>query len=584
MVAVSNRDFRFVPRVGNWQIELIRLARTLDLPAWELVSTLNQEIDAVLKQARDSNARSPSVDRMRFVFALSVLHDILQVGGRIQVADSEIYVAWPDWNAPNGRELTRNALMSLSGTRVLTAVEKAQARVLFAPALDPPAIARFLTHGNFWLEAADALHSTGISYGTAFTLGVRTWTMPYRDRPGRRRRFIVVGECKEIIPFPVAIGLIEVGDDAPYSIERNKLIGLQPAEVLAWIAQQQDPIAAAHDVSSRFQALRLALLPIDGIDISQAASEIVARQEELLKRAQGRSQTDLDLVVKKRIAYLVRLAQGELAFALIAKGERLADGDPLLREGVRAMRDLTVPRVHMEVTICGALPPFTSVLGGKLVVAFLGHPAVLGTSRSSQGSILQKVFDVRSVMALLPDSGMLALTTKGLYPGHSILYNRAEIPGAIRPLRLRKIGDTKGETASLFGTRTARLAQMLQDTTGDHTSVTGLVSTVYGTGGAKRQRRIESAVLSTGLPGDFVHAGIRRPIYGLRLAGNVEDVIWAGEQPRWIVDHEVDAVQYSQRAVSLWRERWLERALSRLSGRQESLQGLVALLDSKPEE
>src|SRR3989337_1116129 len=102
--------------------------------------------------------------------------------------------------------------------------------------------------------------------------------------------------------------------------------------------------------------LRQALLPIPGISTDLSAASVVELRDELLRRAQGRSQSEDALVEKKRIAYLVRLAMGEIALDGIAGGQ---PEDPAgIREGVRAVHDLTVPRVHMEVTVCGAVPPF----------------------------------------------------------------------------------------------------------------------------------------------------------------------------------------------------------------------------------
>jgi hypothetical protein len=229
----------------------------------------------------------------------------------------------------------------------------------------------------------------------------------------------------------------------------------------------------------------------------------------------------------------------------------------------------------MEVTICGAVPPFNWALAGKLVVAFLAHPAILDVTRNAQGSIIQKVFHIDQIQGLLPDWGLLALTTKGLYPSHSALYNRADLPGAGKLIRLRRIGETRGETATLLGPRTSRLAQLVQDTTTNQRQV----SLVYGTGGAKRQRLIESAVISTGLPGSFIHAGIRRPVYGTRMIANMEDTIWRGDKPRWAVERDCSEEEYAQAATNLWRKRWLDKLHTRVLSTNKQVVGLADVLE-----
>src|SRR5262249_39370876 len=155
-----------------------------------------------------------------------------------------------------------------------------------------------------------------------------------------------------------------------------------------------------------------------------------------------------DLTLKKAITYVLRLAHGEHAFAAIADGRAPNASDLHLREGLRAMHNLVVPRIHMEVTICGALPPFSHVLGGKLVAGFLGHPSILEAASSGPGLILQALFDSEALAVEIPHWGLLALTTRGLYPGHSAQYNRASIPGASAPVRIQKIGETSGGTTT----------------------------------------------------------------------------------------------------------------------------------------
>ncbi len=576
MVTTSIRDYRFAPAVGRWHLELVRLARSLGEITGDLLKNLDEEVVTLLDDINNPTSPSPSPDRMRYVFALSVLYDILRAGGRIQTFDSNIYVSWPNWHASNGRSITRKALEQLTEWKSLSKTERAQLKAVSAPSMSRQTLLRFLEQGEFWLESAGAKHPTGISYNTAFTLALRSWTMPYRDRPGRVRRFVVVGRHSEICSDPVVMGLIEIADDAPYSVERNELLGLQPHFFLQWLSKQANKEAIAAALTQRLYRLRTAILPIPEIEPSVPAADIIAGQQELLMRAGGRSQTAHDFMLKKRIAYLVRLAHGEIASQRLAQNEEVSAQDYSLREGIRAIRDLTVPRVHMEVTVCGAIPPFTHALGGKLVVTFLAHPQILSVTQRTDSSILRNIFDVEQVQQLLPNYGILALTTKGLYPSHSALYNRAEVPGIVNAIRLEKLGETKGQTATLFSARTAKLARLMQSAFEGRR----LVSTVYGTGGAKRQRLIESAILSMGLPETFVHAGIRRPVYGLPMVRNPEGVIWAGEEPSWLVERGSNARSYSEQATLLWRKRWFGRVESRLQTIPEQIPGLLEALDS----
>jgi hypothetical protein len=226
----------------------------------------------------------------------------------------------------------------------------------------------------------------------------------------------------------------------------------------------------------------------------------------------------------------------------------------------------------MEATICGALPPFSRALAGKLVVSFLAHPGVLGSTKGAPGEIIKSLFDVSRIESLLPDTGMLALTTKGLYPGHSALYNRAKVPGADgRAIVLRKLGETRGESTMLIRERTARLAQRVA-----RARETGRVALVYGTGGSKRMRFLESAMTECGLPQRIVHAGIKRPVYGMRFVSNLPEVVWRGAHPDWLIDPAASAEEYSRRATQLWRSLWGARALTAATSHPSPIAGLVS--------
>ncbi len=366
-----------------------------------------------------------------------------------------------------------------------------------------------------------------------------------------------------------------MGDEAPYSTERDQLLALQPAKFLDWFFAMPHRVAVAADLTKLFHRLREAVLPVEDFPVPGDLDRVLAVDAEIEARASGRSQSHIGLADKKRLAYVLRLAHGERLFRRLSEGAAVDKTDASLREGIRAIHDLTVPRVHMEVTICGALPPFNAALAGKLVVSFLAHPSILEATKGTPGQIVQSVFDIERIDGLLPDAGVIAITTKGLYPGHSALYNRAAVPGLdARPVRLRKLGDTRGESTMLMGERTARLAKRVVEGARE----SGRVALAYGTGGSKRMRFLESAAVESGLSQRIVHAGIRRPVYGLRLVSNLPEVIWCRAQPHWVVDTSLSAEDYSDTATALWRTQWGDRASAAALSHSSVVPGMISVL------
>src|SRR5262245_38811413 len=146
------REYRFSPTVGPWYVELARIGRVLSSDPDSALRDIDSEIQAVMALATASLSSRPlGPFRLRFAFCLSLLHDILSVGGRVRVMDSEIFVSWPDWSASEGRPVVRRALTLLAGQRSVTEADRRQFQKVFAPPLNPHDIVRFLASGRFRL-------------------------------------------------------------------------------------------------------------------------------------------------------------------------------------------------------------------------------------------------------------------------------------------------------------------------------------------------------------------------------------------------------------------------------------------------
>lgn len=557
--------FEFAPQVGSSTQRLARLARAIALDKHDALEGLASFVDEQMSLLMLGEVASPDVARL--LFSYSILLDIVGVGGDVAVRDSRIFVSWPDWEGPAGREAAGRALRVASNLRDLDSAEIDRVRPLFAPDTDGSDVAVALAEGRFWLEGVESTHPSGVRYSEGFSAALRLWTMPYRGRQGRQKRFVLLCEHHVFGAHPVIAGILEMGDEAPFCSWRDSLLGLDGASFLGWLKNQPSSSKAALPIAKRLQALRRALRPTriaPGLGSLDAAT-LVGRMAELETRAAGRSLTDHASEGRKRIAYAIRLARGEVALREIGCGAENLDVGQLraLSAGVRAIHDLTIPRVHMEACVCGPVPPFSHGLGGKLMVAFLAHPSIVDLPTASKGTVLEQSFDLGKIEPFLPHHGMLAVTTKGLYARHAPMYNRAQVPGVRSPLRLRHIQNTDGTTTSFISDRSSRLARLVLEHSPDQAR--RQVSFKYGSGGAKRHRSIENAARLIDLPADLVSAGIRRPVYALPLVVSPPDVIWRGVAPEWLIRRGENAESYSERAVDMWRKQWLPRAMARAS-------------------
>ena len=530
---------------------------------WELTAAartgnLDEALESILS-AKDN--RVSNLDDARLLFSASLLKDVVRAGGSVWVRDSRLLVSWPDWEGPAGRQNAQAAMAAARELRPLTSLEIARVQPLFVTDLTGDQLGQVIAEGVIELVSASLTHPSGIRYAEAFSAALRYWTMPYRGRTGRMRRFVLTITHPILGPHPVVAGILELGDEAPFCTWRDDLLGLSNSSLLRWASDS--PADNARAAANRLRSIRETLRPTSkGWSLASLPYQKVLKSRmEIELQAHGRSlvnSEDTELLKdRKRLIYGLRLARGEFALTQFADGKRefdLRDSD--LTAGVRALHDLLLPRLHMEATICGAVPPFAEAYGGKLLTSFLTHPDVIAAPLATESQLVAWSFDLDRLSDLLPQHGMLCLTTKGLYAGHAAIYNRATAPGRNGPIRIEHVANTEGTTTTFLSKLTMQLARRVLDAAGQTR-----VSMVYGSGGSKRHRSIESALVLCGLTPRIAMAGIRRPVYALRFVSNPTEVCWAGAEPDWLVAPGQNIAEFCNRATTLWRSRWLNKAV-----------------------
>lgn len=557
----------FAPDVGALEIQLSRLARE--------ISQGSTPLAAILKAARAARAisdeRSGDTVSAQWAFAAALLADAVACGARVWLSDSRICISWPDWRDPSNRETLRVALGRLR-LEVERLPATADVLTFLPPDLTPKGLVELIRRGEF--ELVDARERLGTTSVMSVYQACRSyWQLPNRDREGRSRKFVLLIR-EDTSTSPLAAGILEVADGPPYSTLRDELLGLLPEAFLAWLRGAEDRDAQLQTLASRLRAFRDALLcprELRRLD----SSAIYLKWRELDEKAAGRSVDDGQVSNRKQVAYLVRLVRGERAVtSMLGCGQ----ADPSdLQAGLRVLQNLLIPRLHVEASICGAVPPFSSMLVGKLVASFFGDPRISALCTGTPGEILLSMFDKEKLPRLLPNHGAILVTTAGLYPHHSAQYERAAIPGSpgTPPLPLRKVGVTSGETASLVSKATYEMAVRVLATLRGGPRV----GTAYGAGGSKRQRQIEAAARGTGLPDAVVHPGIPRPIYAAMLVSNPIETAVLGVAPHWIAASRIAPSEYKDLAVAQWLARWGSAITRRaMVSPSDPIQGLRTIL------
>jgi hypothetical protein len=154
--------------------------------------------DALESILQDTGLQKSDLDDARLLFSASLLRDIMRAGGRVWVRDSRLFVTWPDWNGPEGRRNARAAMVAARELRPLKATELKRVEPLFSPDISGDQLSQILAEATFELTSASTVHPTGIPYTEAFSAALRYWTMPYRGRTGRMRRFVLTATHRHL--------------------------------------------------------------------------------------------------------------------------------------------------------------------------------------------------------------------------------------------------------------------------------------------------------------------------------------------------------------------------------------------------
>ena len=219
-------------------------------------------------------------------------------------------------------------------------------------------------------------------------------------------------------------------------------------------------------------------------------------------------------------------------------------GDPVFNLAVRdrwigwsteSRRDRL--RNVMDAFILGSVPPYSYLLGGKLV-------AMLSASDEIRRAFARKYAYRRSVIRRkLPDNRLALVTTMSAL-GRSSVYNRLRFGDR---LLFQSLGYSQGSGEFHFSNG---IYGPISEYVNRHCEPTAKKSR-WGSGFRNRREIVRKCLLGLGMPVDLLYHGIQREVFAIPLALNTREFL-RGEHARlrWHKQSTADL-------FSWFRERWL---------------------------
>ncbi len=234
-----------------------------------------------------------------------------------------------------------------------------------------------------------------------------------------------------------------------------------------------------------------------------------------------------------------------------------------------ALKEIKKERVGagmMNIMVCGAIPPYNRILGGKLVAMALTGPKVINIYQDKYGDYQSKIASSMKGEAVSKPNELVFLDTTGLFEIGSAQYDRIRVPTELGQIEYDQIGYTEGYGSIQFGPETRkRLSQVTQLEEGRK-----VVRGRFGEGVSPRIRKIRRGLKNSGLETDLLKHESRRIVYGIDLARNSQNyLLGIDDNPEYY--WEFDDPEKEQESIY---QHWIDRWASMRVQKQEVLENI----------
>jgi hypothetical protein len=216
----------------------------------------------------------------------------------------------------------------------------------------------------------------------------------------------------------------------------------------------------------------------------------------------------------------------------------------------------------MDIAVCGAVAPYTEILGGKLVSMLMVSPDVIAAYRERYSEAVSIIASATAGRAVQRRPRLVLLNTTSLYGVASSQYNRVRIPadevGGTPGLQLKyeDLKKTSGYGLYHISVQTVDAMEVLLARAQDGREV----NSIFGEGVNPKLRKVRAALEAVGLPSDLLlqHSSPRL-VYVVPVAANFREVLLGcAEEPDYILP-QTNATTAA--IADYWRRRWLDRRI-----------------------
>lgn len=453
-------------------------------------------------------------------------------------------------------------------------------------------------------EPDEMCEYTGLRLGDIWRYFRHTWVNEYKSIPGRSVMILIRDAAA---PNHPVIGIAALGSSVVQHKVRDKWIGWHPETLVEEIVENPNPQTAKWLLTS-VERLIDSIYSKDLIDENFfTADDIKKPTEGIIERLFGESdyaikehrkepqrtkhnvqkngkipndfwekESQTFLYRSKRCKQLAKLFGIRRAFQESGFTRSNAKNLSLIfhtskvraaiQQLVRMIKAEHVGVGMLDITVCGAIAPYNSLLGGKLVCMLLCSPEVTryyAKRYANQTSIIASAMKGEPVVR---KPNLVLLCTTSLYGVGSSQYNRVKIPldeigiDSGDSIVYKNLGHSYGFGTYHFSRSTVQLGSNLNSRKKDGRHV----NSIFGEGVNPLMRKIRESLDFVGLNSDgLLQHGNKRVTYGIELARNFREVLLGRENKLDYLIPQNKPIEQTARIADYWRRRWLLPRINR---------------------
>jgi len=268
------------------------------------------------------------------------------------------------------------------------------------------------------------------------------------------------------------------------------------------------------------------------------------------------------LASKKDISEIITDKDFKTNYSIFLDTEK---GYSAVRNALVAQKSKHIGTSMLELNICGAIPPYNEILGGKLAALLALTPQIIYDYKTRYGQRQSEIASRLKGKTVIRPADLVYVGTTSLYFVGSSQYNRLKLPKEILgndyEIKWNELGKTIGfGTLHIGRSTTAALVEAAENI--GYTRI----NHVFGEGASPKLRLINLSIrelleVTTDEANELAKHAMSRIVYGAFLARNAKEyLLGRDDAPEYYFEMPLTpqvAKEKTTAIIHFWSDRWL---------------------------